>query len=207
MLAFILSIVLKLFKYHVLAIIVFLICTIKGVANLMSESKRNEAAKLKIVTALIIAAVLFVLAVYILIMYDLHSVRRINPTDADYEKPDNFVYSINVNVQDELTVEGFAFVVGGNTYSINNFLCLYSSVEDVYYRVPTKMSINEAANTVTGERYNYSRSGFFARVQLSELNEPLEQYEICFYYKNDDYNNMVHTGKTVIEGEFSELSY
>ncbi len=174
----------------------------------MNERKKNSGAKFKIVIALLTLAIIFVAVIYSLIIYELNAVKKATPNNAIFETPENFVYSYNIAVNsEEITIDGFAFVVGGNTYNIDNFIYLYCSTDNVYYKLPTKMNINEAANSVTGEKYNYSRSGFLSRANESAFDKPLENYEICFYYKNDDYNNIIHTGNVALEGDYYELTY
>ncbi len=169
---------------------------------------KTNGAKLKIVVALIIAALIFVTAVYALIMQELKTAEKISVGDADKNWPNNTVYSFSVNVEDEmLKINGFVFVVGSDTFNINNFVCLYSKYDDVYYKIPTKMVIDEQASAVTNDGYNYGRSGFNAAVPLKELPEDIGELEICFYYKNDDFNNILHTEHLAIEGEYSELEY
>ncbi len=168
----------------------------------------KNSAKLKVVVALLIAAVLFVATVYIFIINGFTTAKKIEIDEDIISRPQNTIYSFNVDITDEnLKLDGYIYVVGSDTFSINNFVCLYNKQEDIYYQIPTKMVLNEQANEATGGEYNYARSGFVATLPLTETFSNLSDFEICFYYRNDDFNNLINTGHKVVEGQYSELAY
>lgn len=127
-----------------------------------------------------------------LLRADLRSVHRLNPAAYTEAAPAGFIWHCDVTPEaGALTFSGWAAVTGEKPETVDCFLVLYDAAADAYYRLPTTMQPSDDAAAQAGSVYA-GLSGFALTDQL-----PSGALELCFAYRSNGHNALVHTGQKV----------
>lgn len=170
----------------------------------MSETKQNGSgfvpAKRSVVLALCCLATVVILAFVFVLRHDLRDAKPLDAAAYTVEVPEGFAYACDVSENGRAyTFRGWACVDGERITSVDCFVVLYDTANGSYLRVPTAMERNEDAWEALGHE-NYAYGGFTGFVVQKQLEAPAAQYEICFAYRNNEHNELVHTGQMLVEG-------
>ena len=123
---------------------------------------------------------------------DLRSVHPLDPAEYTEPEPEAFVWQCDVTPgQGILTLQGWAAVEGEKPETVDCFYVLYSAGTDTYYRLPTTMQQSDAAAAETGSAY----AGMYGFALTGQL--PAGELELCFAYRSNGHNALIHTGQMV----------
>lgn len=138
-----------------------------------------------------VAAAVIVLFAFLL-RADLRSVHPLDPAEYTEPEPEAFVWQCDVTPgQGILTLQGWAAVEGEKPETVDCFYVLYSAGTDTYYRLPTTMQQSDAAAAETGSAY----AGMYGFALTGQL--PAGELELCFAYRSNGHNALIHTGQLV----------
>lgn len=166
----------------------------------MNESKPFVPAKRGVVVALLCAATAVILVFVAVLRHDLRDVKTLDAGAYTVAVPAGFVYECDVtDTGGVYALRGWACVDGERITSVDCFVVLYDTRSGEYLRLPTTMERNEAAGVRLGHE-NYAYGGFTSFAIKDQLESPAERYELCFAYRNNDHNELVHTGRPLAEG-------
>ena len=133
-----------------------------------------------------------------LLRADLRSVRRLDPADYTEPAPEGFVYEcVAAPGNGVLTLSGWALVRGEGPGAVDCRYVLYDPAAGQYYRLPTTMEQSQAAVDATGES-GALYAGLYGFALTDQL--PAGELEICFAYRSDGHNALIHTGQTTTGG-------
>ena len=151
-------------------------------------------AQKRVVIFLCVLAVCGVLGFTLLWSAGLRTPKVVDPSDYTEDMPSGFLFDVECTSQDGLLcVDGYAAVEGERFESVDTRVILYHAGDESYLLIPTQMQKSEAARQATNLPLA-EYGGFAARVKLSHLAHPTEEYEICIAYRNDGHNALVRTG-------------
>lgn len=158
-----------------------------------------KPAKKSVVLALLCGATLLVLVFAGLLRYTLRTATPLNPAQYQQYTPEGFAWRVTDEAGDGvITFKGWACVEGERFESVETYVVLYNTETGAYLQAPTTMELNEEPLEVLGDPdhfINYTRGGFAGFVLLKQLTSPPAAYEICFAYRSNGYNALVHTGQ------------
>ena len=133
-----------------------------------------------------------------LLRTDLRSVHRLDPADYTEPAPEGFVYECTITPgSGVLTLSGWAMVQDEGPGAVDCRYVLYDPAQDRYYRLPTTMEQSEAAVAATGES-GALYAGLYGFALTEQL--PAGELELCFAYRSDGHNALIHTGQTTTGG-------
>lgn len=164
----------------------------------MQVNTSYKPAKKGILLALLCGSLVLVLLFAFLLRHTLRTATPLNPNQYNVYTPQNFAYRFSNTVENgAVSFSGWACVKGERFESVDTWVVLYNSETGEYLKAPTTMELNEEPLEVLGEEefINYTRGGFTGFVLLKQLKNPLQQYEVCFAYRCNGYNALVHTGQ------------
>ncbi len=115
-------------------------------------------------------------------------------------------FCIDSQIYDEknetIIIDGWSIQEG---ISIESFECnvLLRNIKDnSYLQIPTKLvNRKDVTEAFHKESINYDNCGFQGKVDINQLNEPINNYEINIYYRNNDENILINTDTILSKGE------
>lgn len=163
------------------------------------EIDKFKPAKKQVFLLLVVLLFGFILIFTFLLRATGRSVKEINPNNYEIKVPDKFNYSCTVTQSPgAYAFRGWAFIEGERVLDYENHVVLYHDKSNKYYKIPTDMQLNDDAINAFNDGVNYSFAGFTAFVIEKQLKHPIEEYEIYFAYRNNDYNLLIPTGQTMV---------
>lgn len=181
-----------------------------GVAACVSDNRSLQMAgtgqgsfvkaKTGVVMAALAGGLCFVLLFCGVLRYTMRSPSALNPAGYEVSEgavPEGFRYEAQVAAgEGALQIRGWACVVGERILSVDNWVVLYDGAAGRYLRLPTTMELDEAATAAVGDGIEYARAGFTSLTPLKALDAG-GVYELCFAYRSNGHNLLVHTGQEV----------
>lgn len=167
------------------------------------EQTAVRPPKMKWVLALLAGGALLVLAFALVLRWSWRSVFVLDGTKYQVETtaPAAFRYSASPRMENGAYIlEGWACLQGERILTIDSWAVLYDVENGKYYRLPTAAQLDEAATETINDGGQYARAGFSVIAPLAQLEKPPEAYELCFAYRSNENNLLVHTGCTAAEG-------
>lgn len=158
--------------------------------------------KKKAIVALLAGVLAVVLCFAALLRYSWRAVVTVNPSGYAVEAPEDFRYTAQPVVENgAYHLDGWACISGERMLKVDCWVLLYSPEEDRYYRLPTLAGIlTEEATETLDDGTIYGRAGYSAVASLKNLREDFSEFEICFAYRSNEHNNIIHTGQLAMEG-------
>lgn len=154
--------------------------------------KDRSAADPRILWGFWAAAAAGILLFAFLLRGEMRSVHPLDPTDYTEPAPEGFAWQCDVTPgQGILTLQGWAAVEGEKPETVDCFYVLYSAGEEAYYRLPTTMQQSDAAAAGAGTPY----AGLYGFALTEQL--PAGELELCFAYRSNGHNALIHTGRMV----------
>lgn len=148
--------------------------------------------------ALLLVAVLVFAA---LLRATWRSARPLDPAGYEIALPENFHYTAETFLEGgAYQVRGWAVLEGERIDSINCWVVLYDAEAGEYLRLPTMAELDAAAEEALGGGMMYARGGYSALVPEGQLAKTPAAYELCFAYRNNANNLLIHTGQPGLGG-------
>lgn len=160
--------------------------------------KDNKSATLEprkgAVIAAIIAALVGLLVFCVLIKKDTEKTELItidsfnenNEVEAVIESATHSVY---------IDIKGYAYIQNEPIQTVDNSIILHHIETDEYIKLPTMMIQRPDLNESKKDGYDYTYSGFYARIHRDLADLYNGTYEICLHYGNNGNNYFVRTGE------------
>lgn len=157
-------------------------------------------AKKDVALALLCFAALVIVLFTGVLRYTLRTAFVLDASAYPEPAPANFTYHCTLGRSGgAITLKGWACVAGERFTAVDCWAVLYDAAQDTYLRIPTNMELAPDATRAIDDGINYSFGGFTAFVQEKQLQTPFSAYEICFAYRSNGHNALVHTGQ-MLEG-------
>ena len=154
---------------------------------------RDNPADPRLLWGFWLLAAAVTLAFLFCLRQDLRSVRPLDPAQYTEATPAGFLYECQaVPGSGVITFSGWAAVEGEDLATVDCRLVLYSPGQDRYYLLPTAMEQNQAAAQATGDG-GAVYAGLYAFALTRQL--PAGDLELCFAYRNNHHNALIHTGQ------------
>lgn len=168
----------------------------------MAQSEERPANK-KLYLAVMAAAVVFVLIFTLLLRINWRTPFRLDPADYQVDYPAGFVYTASAQTQDgAYFLDGWACIRQEKMEWVDCWVVFYDAAADTYYRIPTLAGIlGDAATEAIDDGFVYGRAGFSALVPLQKLPGAPQSYELCFAYRSNGHNYLIHTGQAALGEE------
>ena len=158
------------------------------------SSYQPAQKKIVIASLAVLAAGIFLFTA--VLRHTMRSVTVLNETDYVMAIPEGFVYSCEPILADgALTLRGWAVVQGEGVKTVDCRVVLYDAAAGEYLCLPTMMEIDETPTEVLNDGVYYGRGSFVSIVPIRQLPAPIGNYELCFAYRSNGYNNLICTGQ------------
>lgn len=155
-------------------------------------------ARKRVIAALLALVFIVVVVFTLLLRHTMRSAVPLRTAAFDVRVPAGFAYACSfTNDGEALRANGWACIAGEGIRTVDNWVVLYDAEQNTYWRLPTAMVIDEAATASIADGGEYGRAGFTALVALGGLEKGPAAYELCFAYRSNGHNLLVHTGQTV----------
>lgn len=167
----------------------------------MPEKEEFVPAKKWLVLVSLALAAVLIFAFAGVLRHTLRTAVPLNPAEYAGAPPQNLAYSFAQQIGGgAVSLRGWACVQGERFETVDNRVVLYNTQDGSYLAIPTAMQLTDEPLSVLGDDINYTYGGFTAYVLLEQLTAGLPAYEICFAYRSNAYNALVHTGQYLKEG-------
>ncbi|MEG1381408.1 MAG: hypothetical protein RSC73_04105 [Ruthenibacterium sp.] len=148
----------------------------------------------------IVLCAVMVLGIFLFAALLCGSLRReksLNPQDYTEAAPEKFTYHVTATPAGKsIEYSGYACVIGERFETVDLRVVLYHAASESYLCLPTEMVLRTDATEEIADGINYSFGGFSAFVRNKSLESPPQEYEICFAYRVNGHNALIHTGQT-----------
>ncbi|MEG0166597.1 MAG: hypothetical protein RR709_01885 [Ruthenibacterium sp.] len=156
-----------------------------------------KPAKKWLLIVLCAAMALGVLLFTVLLAVSLRREKPLNPQEYTQAEPENFTYQVTATPAGKsLQYSGYACVVGERFETVDLRVVLYHAADNSYLCLPTEMVLRADATEDIADGINYSFGGFSSYVRKKSLTAPPHDYEICFAYRVNSHNALIHTGQS-----------
>lgn len=121
----------------------------------------------------------------------------IDPNAYQTVQPKGFTYHVTATPAGKsLQYSGYACVIGERFETVDLRVVLFHAASNSYLLLPTEMVLRPDATEEIADGINYSFGGFSAFVRNKSLKAAPQDYEICFAYRVNEHNALIHTGQT-----------
>jgi hypothetical protein len=104
-----------------------------------------------------------------------------------------------------ILIDGWSIKEGASIESFKCNVLLKTIKDNSYIQIPTKLVNRKDVTEAFNEKgVNYDNCGFQAKVDISQLDESIDNYEINIYYRNNDENILISTDTILSKGENDE---
>lgn len=165
-----------------------------------TDAARYAPAKKGIVLAALAVLLAGIVLFAAVLRHTTRSATALSPSGYTLAMPEGFEYHCSqTTAGGALTLRGWAVVRGQGIKTVDCWAVLYSAASGSYLRLPTMMEIDETPTALLNDGTFYGRGGFVSITPLSQLADNLTMYELCFAYRSNGYNSLVHTGQMLAE--------